>query len=70
MSAVLKHEVGLGFARYARAMSLYQSGTIGADTLEIFRICAPDDGLDPRQELARSGIVKDLPEVEVLLTST
>lgn len=70
MSAVLEQGVGLGFARYARAMSLYQSGVIGADTLEVFRICAPEDELDPRRELVRSGILCDLHAVEVILTST
>lgn len=52
-------EAGAGFARYAAAMSLYQQGLISEDTLEVFRICAPDDRLDPLKELARLGLVED-----------
>ena len=41
-------------ARYAAAMSLYQEGLIGAATLEVFRVCAPDDRIDPFAELVRA----------------
>jgi hypothetical protein len=49
-----------GLVRYAAAMQLYQHHLIGADTLEIFRICAPDDHLEPVSELERLGLTKDL----------
>ncbi len=61
-------EPGSGFVRYAAAMSLYQSGMIRADTLEIFRICAPDDQLDPISELIRLAITHDLPRLSRTLT--
>lgn len=61
-------EPGSGFARYAAAMSLYQSGLIRADTLEVFRICASEDGLDPLAELARLRMTHDLSRLTSTLT--
>lgn len=52
---------GSGTLRYAAAMHLYQRHSIGADTLEVFRACAPDDTLDPRAELVRLRLTRDLP---------
>jgi hypothetical protein len=57
-------EKGSGTARYAEAMRLYQERIIGADTLEVFRICAPDDRLDPLGELVRLGITADIETVK------
>jgi hypothetical protein len=49
-------EPGSGAVRYAAAMHFYQKRMIGEDVLEIFRICAPNDMLDPIAELSRFGI--------------
>jgi hypothetical protein len=57
-------EAGSGMVRYAAAMSLYQEGLIGGATLEVFRICARDDHIDPFAELARVGLNADLPILE------
>jgi hypothetical protein len=61
-------EPGSGFARYAAAMSLYQQGAIDESTLEVFRICAPDDRLDPLQELVRLSMLHDLDFLRSQLT--
>jgi hypothetical protein len=51
---------GSGAQRYAAAMSLYQERLILETTLEVFRICAPDDRLDPIAELRRLGLIEDI----------
>ncbi len=57
-------EPGSGYARYGAAMTLYELGQIGPDTLEVFRACAPDDSADPRAELIRLGITQDIPMLD------
>ena len=44
-----------GLTRYAAAMYFYQRGSIGADTLEVYRMCSPFDGEDPRVVLRQYG---------------
>jgi hypothetical protein len=44
-------------------MHLYQRHKIDAETLEVFRACAPDDALDPRAELIRLRLTRDLREL-------
>ncbi len=41
-----------GRVRYAAAMSLYQAGDIGAEALEVYRVCALLDAQDPGPLLA------------------
>ena len=53
-------EQGSGLVRYGAAMYLYQRHDIAAETLEVFRICAPDDKLDPLAELQRLGLHHDI----------
>jgi hypothetical protein len=60
-------ERGSGMARYAAAMALYQRHAIGDATLEVFRICAPDDRLDPLSELKRLRVTADIPLLEQLI---
>lgn len=50
-----------GLVRYGAAMHLYHGHFISPETLEVFRICAPDDRLDPLAELARLGLGHDIP---------
>lgn len=40
-------ERGSGCVRYAAAMYFNRRGMIGEETLEAYRICAPDDDKDP-----------------------
>lgn len=56
-------EPGSGIVRYAAAMHLYQNRLMADEVLEIFRICAPDDDLDPHAELARLGIPNPIPQL-------
>ncbi len=56
---------GSGRARYAAAMGLHRDGVIGDRSLEIYRICAADDGLDPAEMLAAEGFV--LPQAEAAI---
>lgn len=49
-------EPGSGFARYAAAMSFWRAGLIGAEELEVFRVCARMDGEDPRDWARRRGV--------------
>ena len=51
---------GSGLVRYGAAMHLYHCHFISPETLEVFRICAPDDRLDPLAELARLGLGHDI----------
>ena len=51
---------GSGMARYAAAMTLYRQRLIGAETLEVFRICAPDNARDPLAALRRLGLTADI----------
>lgn len=46
---------GSGRARHAAAMKLYQSGKIGPDMLEIYRISSAMDGQDPEPMPAETG---------------
>jgi hypothetical protein len=55
-------EPGSGAVRYAAAMHLYQNDLMSDAALEVFRICAPDDTLDPTEELRRLGIPDPIPE--------
>ena len=59
-AAAFPGEAGSGLQRYAAAMSLYQQRIITDETLEVFRICAPDDRLDPLAELTRLKLTADL----------
>ena len=61
-------ETRSGMARYAEAMRLYQQRLISAETLEVLRICAPDDALDPLGELERTGVTADLAIIRHMLT--
>lgn len=36
-----------GRARYAAAMYFYKAGALGAEALEVYRVCARLDGEDP-----------------------
>ena len=56
-------EPGSGVVRYAAAMHLYQRRLMSDAVLEIFRICAPNDNLDPQAELERLGIPNPIPEL-------
>ncbi len=56
-------EPGTGAARYAAAMHLYQKRLLTEDVLEVFRICAPDDKIDPFAQLERRGIANPIPEL-------
>lgn len=47
---------GSGRVRYGAAMALYAAGRIGAEVLEIYRICAPLDAEDPRALLKSRGL--------------
>lgn len=47
---------GSGRARYAAAMALYQSGKIGAEALEIYRISSARDGQNPDALLKEAGL--------------
>ncbi len=51
---------GSGLVRYGAAMHLYQNRFISPGTLEIFRVCALDDRLDPLAELQRLGLDHDI----------
>lgn len=50
-----------GRARYAAAMTLYQTGQISAEALEVYRICSLLDGQDPAPLLAAA----DLPAARI-----
>jgi Dimethlysulfonioproprionate lyase len=56
-------EEGSGRVRYGGAMALYAAGQIGAEVLEVYRICSPLDSEDPRALLAARGLTltMDLP---------
>lgn len=56
-------EPGSGRVRYTAAMHLYQNRLIADEVLEVFRICAPDDRLDPQAELARLNIPNPIPQL-------
>lgn len=56
-------EEGSGAARYAAAMHLYQKRLLTEEVLEVFRICAPDDKIDPLAQLRRRGIANPIPEL-------
>ena len=45
-----------GRARYGAAMALYQAGHLGAEALEIYRICSLLDTADPAPLLAAAGL--------------
>jgi hypothetical protein len=62
-------EVGSGRVRYAAAMYLYQRHHITTETLEVFRVCAPDDRLDPLAELRRLGITRDMEFLQETIAS-
>lgn len=47
---------GSGRVRYGGAMALYAAGRIGAEVLEVYRICSPLDGEDPQALLAARGL--------------
>jgi hypothetical protein len=47
---------GSGRARYAAAMALYQSGQIGPEALEIYRISSARDGQGPEALLEEAGL--------------
>jgi hypothetical protein len=53
-------EAGSGLARYGAAMHFYQRRLISSDTLEVYRACALEDGLDPLSELLRLGLTHDI----------
>jgi hypothetical protein len=53
--------MGSGLVRYGAAMHLYQVRFISAEILEVFRICALDDRLDPLAELQRLDLDHDVP---------
>ena len=67
--AVPPGEAGSGRVRYAAAMHLYQKRYITAETLEVYRICAPDDRLDPLAELQRLGITHDMKFLQETIAS-
>jgi hypothetical protein len=47
---------GSGRHRYGAAMTLYNAGLIGAEMLEVYRICASLDAEDPLAVLASRGV--------------
>jgi hypothetical protein len=47
---------GSGWLRYSAAMSLYQAGALGAEALEVYRICTTLDDEDPVAILAARGL--------------
>lgn len=49
-------ERGSGFVRYAAAMHFWRTGEIGADELEVFRICARLDAEDPADWARSRGV--------------
>ena len=61
-------EAGSGLVRYGAAMHLYQRHDIAAGTLEVFRICALDDKLDPLAELQRLGLHHDIAFLKEIIT--
>jgi|GEM_PF-844644 len=48
-----------GHSRYGAAMYFYIQGMIGADALEVYRICAPLDHEDPIKILEAQGLAGD-----------
>lgn len=48
-----------GRARYAAAMYFHKSGELGAEALEIYRICSRLDREDPLAILRERGIASD-----------
>lgn len=49
-------EPGSGRHRYGAAMTFYNAGQIGADVLEVYRICANLDAEDPAAIMAERGL--------------
>lgn len=49
-------EPGSGRVRFGAAMALYRDGEITAEALEIYRVAAAHDGLDPLSVLAERGL--------------
>lgn len=49
-----------GHTRYGAAMYFYNHGTISADALEIYRICAPLDCEDPIKILQAHGLAGEV----------
>lgn len=47
---------GSGRVRYGGAMALYAAGRIGAEVLEVYRICSPLDAEDPQALLNAKGL--------------
>jgi hypothetical protein len=47
---------GAALWRYGAAMYFFASGQMPAEALEVFRICSPLDGEDPRKLLAARGL--------------
>jgi hypothetical protein len=58
-------QAGSGRVRYAAAMGLHRDHAINDRVLEIYRICAADDGQDPADMLHAEGFV--LPQVAAAL---
>jgi hypothetical protein len=48
-----------GRTRYAAAMYFYQAGRMGAEVLEIYRICSRQDEVDPVDVLTRHRMGED-----------
>ena len=47
---------GSGLVRYAAAMHFFRRGVLGSELLEIYRICARQDGADPRRVAEIEGV--------------
>ena len=64
MSALLgiaRGTPGSGRARYAVAMTMFQTGQIGAAVLEVYRIAAASDTADPADQLRDFGLTQPAP---------
>ena len=64
MSALLGIALGTpgsGRARYAVAMTMFQTGQIGAAVLEVYRIAAASDTADPAEQLRDFGLTLPAP---------
>ena len=49
-------QAGSGRLRYAKAMSLYQSGQMSPELLEVYRVCCKFDSEDPVEVAEQGGV--------------